>query len=287
MDGMHDDDAMAYPSPHWDFTLVRAMTLGCKVHPVHMFQCIDDDSVRRMFVEACHLDDLHYVQRLVDFAGLERVSKSIDAGFTAACEADALAVVRWLLAEHGAWLTRPTRRNFAYACTHGARRVATYLLETHGEQLRPEMGEIFPEVCKSHDLAVVKWFLRLSNYAVDVHHDDDRAFRIACDTTDENPALAKWLVSLGGVNLHAEDDDAFHAFRTMRNKAGCRWLLSLDPTWPGWNESSDDDLLEDLREWSAARDVWMRSIVTKPHGRSKGPARRTPRSIFYRVNPCR
>ena len=274
-DGADDMDCMAYRSPFWDFKLARAVALGRLVDPVRMFACIDDDSVRRMFIEACRLDDLRYVQRLVDFAGPERVR--IDFGFTEACEMDALAVVRWLLAEQGAWVVRPLKWNFSDACAQGARRVATHLLETHGEQLRPSMSKIFAHVCKSQDLAVVKWFLSLSD-AVDMHYDDDLAFRIACDTDGGDLAVAKWLVSLGGVNVHADDDDAFLALRMRRNKAGGRWLLSLDPTWPKWNDE-DDDGLEYLRDWSATRDVWMRAVASVPRrGHRKGRTTPGPRS---------
>jgi hypothetical protein len=70
-------------------------------------------------------------------------------------------------------------------------------------------------------------------------------------------AQAQMLYSLGGVDIHAADDDAFRAASTNpRAHHVARWLIRLDPGWDWW-----DTGLYLLKRWSGPRDVWMRSVV--------------------------
>ena len=62
---------------------------------------------------------------------------------------------------------------------------------------------------------------------VDVHADNDFAFRHACG--GGHLETARWVLSLGGVNVHAYNDEAFRWACANRHLETARWLVSLDP----------------------------------------------------------
>jgi hypothetical protein len=62
---------------------------------------------------------------------------------------------------------------------------------------------------------------------VDVHADDNGAFRAAC--RNGHLETVKWLVGLGGVDVHADNDYPLGACRNGKLEV-VRWLLSMDPT---------------------------------------------------------
>lgn len=108
--------------------------------------------------------------------------------------------------------------------------------------------------CEHGHLAVAQLLGGVSG--VDVHADDEEAFKGAC--FNGHLHVAKWLVALGGVDIHAEEDHAF-SFACIRQHAEtARWLISLQPHWP-WPDFAD--VRRTLQTWSVSRDAWMRAVV--------------------------
>lgn len=86
-----------------------------------------------------------------------------------------------------------------------------------------DMQWAFRESCRLGRLHMAKLLLSLGR--VDVHADDDSAFRYACDWN--HLETAKWVHALGGVDVHAWDDYAFiESCRSGRLEIA-QWLWSL------------------------------------------------------------
>jgi hypothetical protein len=102
-------------------------------------------------------------------------------------------------------------------------------------------------------LEVAQWLLSLGG--VNIHSDDELAFVGACGSG--HLEVAQWLFSLGGVDIHVGDDEAFRwACDCMPAEGAGRWLIAADPEW-AWPA----DRLRALKTWSRPRDVWMRAVL--------------------------
>jgi hypothetical protein len=83
--------------------------------------------------------------------------------------------------------------------------------------------------------------------------------------------MADWLCSLGHVDIHAVADDLASWCRQHGAPFGsvnwhaCRWLFSVDPREAAWPE----DMVIFVKQWSPARDAWMRSCVVAARAPTK------------------
>jgi hypothetical protein len=102
-------------------------------------------------------------------------------------------------------------------------------------------------------LETAKWILTLGG--VDVHIYDDYTFR----RTYEKGRLetAKWVLALGGVDVHAGNDNAFRQACEGGHLDTAKWVLALDP-----ERMDQTDFGAYIKTWGNARDVWIRATVS-------------------------
>ena len=62
-----------------------------------------------------------------------------------------------------------------------------------------QMIDAFRYSCDYGNIEIAKWLYSLGN--VNIHANNDYAFRYSCD--NGHIEIAKWLYSLGGINIHA------------------------------------------------------------------------------------
>ena len=143
-------------------------------------------------------------------------AKFLDAGYTGDLEVAKRWFMRILQGTRNVDLYRIA---FRRSCVKGHVHVAQWLM-TLDWDWRKRLQSDFAHACACGQLAVAFMLLALGD--VDIHANNDAAFRGAC----ANPS-------------------AHHV---------ARWLIRLDPDW-------DWVGLDLLKRWCGPRDVWMRSVV--------------------------
>lgn len=81
----------------------------------------------------------------------------------------------------------------------------------------------FENSCKNGHLDVAKWLYSLGK--VDINFESDDVFGLSC--SKGYLKVAKWLYSLGCVDIHANSDYAFKGSCLNRHLAIAKWLYSL------------------------------------------------------------
>jgi hypothetical protein len=143
-------------------------------------------------------------------------------------------------------------QSFYGACIVGDLQGAMSLYQLCGVDIHANDDLAFRLACWRGHLAVAQWLLGLG---VDIHSTDDWAFRLACESGQL--VVAKWLVGMGGVDIHALHDGALRCACDKGHLGLGRWLVALDPSgvWP----SKD---MKALQAWSHPRDAWMRAVLS-------------------------
>jgi hypothetical protein len=212
---------------NWSVRLGEACVLGETVRPEDFVAQLDEwdlvGLVRDVFRNDRGDDNLPFVQRLAALAGPR--FNAVHA-FCVACKRGALAVAQWIHDQ------RPDTRR------------ATCL------------SSAFHDACSRRRMPVVHWLLTL-----DGAEDIEMNMPFMTALRGHNIPLARFLVSLGHVDVHTQND---WAIETMTNRHAwdvCRWLLALDPACSTWPAKS----LHKIRtlSWSPARQVWMRSCCRR------------------------
>jgi hypothetical protein len=81
----------------------------------------------------------------------------------------------------------------------------------------------FQNVCRYGHLKVVQWLYSLGG--VDIHVNNEGAFVHACDRG--NLEVAKWLYSFGDVNIHVNNECAFRCTCEFGHLEVAKWLYSF------------------------------------------------------------
>ena len=208
----------------WSVRLAEACVLGEKVRAEDFVAQLDEDDlpdlVRNVFKNDRGDDNLPFVQRLAALAG-PRFNAT--HAFCVACKRGALAVAQWI---------------------HGQRPDTCAVVLSYA----------FHDACWRRRMPIVHWLLTL-----DGAEDIEMNVPFLNALSGFNIPLARFLVSLGHVDVHTQNN---WAIKTMTNRHAwdvCRWLLALDPacsTWPA-------DSLHVIRtlSWSPSREVWMRAVA--------------------------
>lgn len=207
---------------------------------------------------ACARGDLAVAQALVAAGWDATVPRVFDTVFHETCVQGHLPVIQWLAglnSERFAWMTEV---GLALACEFAhlplAQWLVQQLLHQQGRLTPSNLAYAFQSACEGGHMHMARWVLGLGD--VDIHASCDAAFRLAC--MNGHMRVAKWLVGLGGVDIHAELDEALEHLVNIGREA-CRWYVSL---------VADSDvpkhLLALLKCWSPTRDAWMRSVVRAP-----------------------
>ena len=98
------------------------------------------------------------------------------------------------------------------------------VLDDYSKDLLAKAKKGFTWNCKNGHLTVAKWLY--SRGGVNIHANEENAFRLSCEYG--HLTVAKWLYSLTGVNIHAVNEDAFAFACEKGHLAIAQWLYSLD-----------------------------------------------------------
>lgn len=98
--------------------------------------------------------------------------------------------------------------------------VASYFIEAN---ITENNQDQFYKVCTNGNIMVAKWLYSLGY--VNIHIGDDYAFRLACGNGHEH--IVKWLYSIGNVNIHAEMDQPFRLACGKGYESIAKWLYSI------------------------------------------------------------
>jgi len=82
---------------------------------------------------------------------------------------------------------------------------------------------IFCCLCASGYIETAKWLYSLGG--IDIHINNDEAFILSCESGYLE--IAKWLVSLGGVDVHFNNNEAFRLSYLNGYLEIVKWLYSL------------------------------------------------------------
>jgi hypothetical protein len=87
----------------------------------------------------------------------------------------------------------------------------------------------------------------------------DHLFASACRY--KQIAVAQYLLALGGMNIHGDEDKAMATAVKNGDLDTARFLFQLDPRPGAWPVHC----MTFIQAWSTNRDVWMRSVVGCAH----------------------
>ncbi len=95
------------------------------------------------------------------------------------------------------------------------------------------LTELFITYCRaSNSLEYInrlQWMMTLPNNNIDIHHNNEEAFRYLCDYAPIE--VVKWLYDFGGIDIRAEDDYGFKIACENSKIELAIWLTELVPEY--------------------------------------------------------
>lgn len=155
-----------------------------------------------------------------------------------ACEGGHLEIAKWLntLGAH------PRYSHLDFACLNGhldtAKWIVSKKLDSTGKwtveyRSYPEttgnpidlVSRAFVSACQNNHVKLAEWLLSVGG--MNAHHEEDQAFRLACERGRVEAAL--WLYySVGEVDIHAKNNSAYRTANGLDYGYGLQdWLRSI------------------------------------------------------------
>jgi hypothetical protein len=165
------------------------------------------------------------------------------------CQSGHLSMLQWLhstrLIHHDHYMLR---LGFQGACSHGYLSLLQWLWDTYGPDqlievqsssqsrsrsrvqlprtfLQSDIKPLFLHVCSTGQYEIARWFYEVNYGNIDIHCNNDEAFRNAC--LSGNYDFAKWLYDFGEVDIHVLHDEAFRNACSSDVEQLVYWLYSL------------------------------------------------------------
>jgi hypothetical protein len=178
------------------------------------------------FREACAAGHLEVAKWFLRRMGRYHVVAEREAACAAASNGH-LAIVQWLVDPPLEGLQ--AQRLFGHACRGAHLATARWVWDMISPDTRASIENHcltteFLALCSKGDLEFVKWLVTLGK--VDVHANNEQAFCAACMSGYEE--LAMWLHKSYGVNIHVQDDKPFQQACRMGADRLAAWLFGLE-----------------------------------------------------------
>ena len=238
----------------------RPELAASKVHEHYaavVSRILDHEELKVYMAVICRRGDFEAVQAIASGGLVSRAVLHVGMGW--ACRRGRLDVVETII-RHGdvdvsQFVQQHGSHVFTRAGLDGFAQVAQWLLDAGLTPSPSDWKEAFVWACMGGHLATAQWVVDHAPGAVEIHCKLANAFDLSFRRGHLH--VAKWLVSLGHVDIHADDNRAMTKAVHLGRPDMCRWLLGLDPddaAWPAW-------IFPMVRVWSSVRDVWMRSVA--------------------------
>jgi hypothetical protein len=257
----HDPDYMAV----LNWVQVRdCLELAAKHHNVDVMEWVwsrlgldihfyDDLAFR----SACWGGNLETAQWLVSLGGVD-IHADNDFAFYTACENGHLETAQWLVSQGGVDIHVLTPlRSSAFINAGRIQKcmiLGGLLASLKTCSVRGLRDLAFRRACKNCHLETAQWLVSLGG--VDIHADDDFVFYAACG--NGHLEMAQWLMSLGGVDIHNTYASACYVVHNNHDDwEMARWLLSLEGKRKRGLGTPIFLPEPFLRRWSSIRDVWV------------------------------
>ena len=207
---------------------------------------------RSALSQACVDGDVTKAKALMASGAI--MTPSLPSTFGAVCHKGHVQVAEWLLGQ-AAVSPIDLWECFTQACSNGQLAVAQWLwLRMAQEVSLDNIATVAHKVCLGGHLHVLHWLSSVGAWM----NLQLREALFECACLQGCLDVAKWLHTLGGVDIHAKSNRTFFYAAFSRNAAHvAQWLFTLDTVrsaWPDW-------ALRHLQAWSAPRDAWMRAVA--------------------------
>ena len=148
--------------------------------------------------------------------------------FKTSCEYGHLDIAKWLWKIYGGF--RGCFLAFESACVNGHLNIMKWLYEMNNYNIIVNYSNVFMYSCENGHIEAANWLLNNFNKKINIHHEDEYAFRWSCHNGHLN--IAKWLYKLGKhsnseVNIHANGEFAFEYACAYSHIQIINWLMKI------------------------------------------------------------
>lgn len=132
-----------------------------------------------------------------------------------------LPMVQWVWSLQGAEHQTHHESGWLFACTEANLRMARWFIRQGGVDVTRHRSRGWRRAI--HSLELMVWMGQLPG--VDIHLDDEYAWRHVCANGDSRQA--RWLWACGGVDLHARHESAWRRACIGGHRPLAQWIASL------------------------------------------------------------